>query len=372
MERIKQTTAILFLCLTGLLGCEEPPKVKIGFIGGTSGKVADLGVAGRNGIILAVEERNKAGGIKGQTIELILKDDKQDAEQAKKSAEELVALKVEAILGPMTSAMAVEVAEVTQLSGTLTMGVTPSTNELTGKNDFFFRTISATLEHASETAKYLRNIKKSKRIAIIYDLKNRSYAESWSGDFAAAIKQLGGEIIQTVSFLSNNQVRFEGLARKVLKSGPDTVVLVANSVDASLLAKQLKTINSDIQLAASEWAGTERLIELGGRYVEHTVVPQHFDRESQDPRYQRFHSVYTERFGHLPGFPGLVGFNAANVVFDGLEAKQKDESLKQAILRIKTFSAVPELVVFDSFGDAKSKTYVTEIIDGQFRSRAPL
>ncbi len=360
-------SAMIGLLLLPLTGCGESKPLKLGFIGGTSGRVADLGVAGRNGVILAVEKRNAAGGINGQSIELLLKDDKQDAATAKRAAKELADSGVKAILGPMTSSMALEVVTVSELFGTLTMGITATTNELAGKDDLFFRTLSPTMDHASETAEYLRSHKQSERVAIIYDLKNKSYSESWMHDFSQAFELLGGDIVSKTSFVSSDQVRFERIASDALKENPDSVVMVANSVDAALLSKQLRTMNPGIQLATSEWAGTERLIELGGRYVEHTVVPQYFDRNSQNPGYLAFYNAYYQRFGHAPGFPGLVGFNATNVVLDSLEACQEGESLKQAILRIKAFSGVSGKVVFDAFGDAKSKTYLTEIVDGQFR-----
>ncbi len=367
MVKIIRSVSIWFLILTTLLGCSDSTPLKIGFIGGTSGKVADLGVAGRNGVMLAVEQRNKTGGVNGRPVELLLKDDKQTPEHAKSVAKQLIELNVAAILGPMTSSMAAEIVPIVQPSGTFMMGITVTTNDLTGKDDCFFRTLSPTLDHASEVAKYLYAKKKPERVAVVYDLKNKSYSESWVRDFSTAFTQIGGEIVQVKPFLSSSQIKFETIARDALSDNPDWVILVANSVDAALLAKQLRTLNPSIQLATSEWAGTERLIELGGRYVEGTVVPQYFDRDSQNPEYQAFYNAYFDRFGHSPGFPGLVGFNATNVVLDGLEERQGDESLKQAVLRIGTFVAVAGKVTFDSFGDAKSKTYLTEIIDGQFK-----
>ncbi len=365
--RIIGVVTICVLLLAALVGCSESTPLKIGFIGGTSGKLADLGVAGRNGVILAVEQRNKAGGVNGRSVELLLNDDKQTPEVAKRITEQLVASQVDAILGPMTSSMAVEIAPIAERSGTLMMGITVTTNGLSGKDDHFFRVLSPTVEHVTETAQYLRSKKGTQRVSVIYDLSNKSYSESWLVDFSAAFRSLGGEVIQTTSFYSSNQVNFAEIAEEALSKNPDRVVLVVNSVDAALLAKQLRTMNPEIPLATSEWSGTERLIELGGRYVEGTVVPQYFDRDSQDPAFQAFVKAYVDRFGHSPGFPGLVGYDATNVVLDGLAKKQDDETLKQALLRIGTFTAIAGEVTFDSFGEAKSKTYLTEIIDGQFR-----
>ena len=96
----------LFLLLAGslLLGaCSPPPPIKIGFIGGLTDRNSDNGQSGLNGVILAVEQFNRAGGVDGRLVELLPKDDAQDKAVAAKSSEELVAAQVEAVVGPFTS-----------------------------------------------------------------------------------------------------------------------------------------------------------------------------------------------------------------------------------------------------------------------------
>lgn len=357
---------LLLMLLIFLQACSDTQPLKLGFIGGTSGRVADLGVAGRNGAILAIEEWNAKGGIKGQKVELLLKDDKQESGLAKKSAEELIASNVAAILGPMTSSMAMEVVPVANQSEILTMGFTATTNQLTGKDDYFFRTVSPTLDHATETASYLHQHKKAKKVSAIYDLNNRAYTESWLNDFSESLEKTGGVIAKRVSFNSGNLVNFEGAARDLVSVDPDTIMLIVNSVDAALLAKQLRSISPNVQLATSEWAGTEGLIKLGGRHVEGIVVPQYFDRNSQEPEYQKFYTTYLNRFGQPPGFPGLISYNGTNVVLAALADKKSGENLKQAILRMGEFPSISGTIVFDAFGDSKSKTYLTEVINGRF------
>lgn len=65
-----------------LAGCSPPKPLRIGFLGGLSGRAADLGVSGRNGVTIAIELRNQAGGIKGRMVKLLAEDDQQDAKVA--------------------------------------------------------------------------------------------------------------------------------------------------------------------------------------------------------------------------------------------------------------------------------------------------
>ena len=73
MAFIRYATLIGGLAL--LVACQKPEPIRIGFVGGLSGRVADLGGAGRNGVQLALEQRNAAGGINGRSVELVVRDD---------------------------------------------------------------------------------------------------------------------------------------------------------------------------------------------------------------------------------------------------------------------------------------------------------
>ncbi|MCP5206237.1 MAG: ABC transporter substrate-binding protein [Hahellaceae bacterium] len=362
---IKLTFSLLLFA--GLTGCEDPRPIVLGFVGGTSGKVADLGVAGRNGFILAVEQRNAAGGIQSKPIEIILKDDKQTESLAKTAVEELVAAKVDAIIGPMTSAMAIASVDIINQNKTLMMGATVTTNKLTNIDDYFFRTLSATRDHAAVTANFLRQEKGVRSFSAIYDIRNKAYTEDWLDDFTAAIEAQGASLKVRKSFESSNDLAFGKIADALLVEPADVVVMVVNSVDAALLAKHIRQRNPQQMLATSEWAGTERLVELGGSYVDGTIVPQYLDRDSQDSDYLKFRSEFLQRFKQEPGFPGLVAYNATNVVLNALEKTTTKGGLKDTLLSIRTFKGIGGDITFSPTGDASTKTYITQIVDGKFR-----
>ena len=80
-------------------------------VSGTAAEISlhrrvDLGIGGRNGVQLAVELRNAAGGIGGQPVELLVRDDGNDEEHARGMFREMVRAGAGVVIGPMTSAMA--------------------------------------------------------------------------------------------------------------------------------------------------------------------------------------------------------------------------------------------------------------------------
>ena len=106
--RLAMAAAALSLSLLALLSaCGDHEPIVIGYIGGLSGHAADLGLSALNGVRLAIEAQNERGGIDGHPILLLPEDDQQNDDMARAAFERLAAHHVAAIIGPVTSAMAV-------------------------------------------------------------------------------------------------------------------------------------------------------------------------------------------------------------------------------------------------------------------------
>jgi branched-chain amino acid transport system substrate-binding protein len=366
-HRICSTFTILAIASITLLlnGCEREP-LRIGFVGGISGRVADLGVGGRNGVLLAVEERNAHGGINGRPVELIIRDDEQNPETAGKVARELVERKVEAIIGPMTSSMAQAIVPIVNSARMVTVSPTVTTAELSGLDDYFLRVLPDTNTYAPKSAHFHFGKLSLRRAALIYDSGNRSYTESWMKAFSNAFEGLGGTIVAVNPFKSGGSVAFSPIVRDLLRHRPDLVVLVCNAVDAALLCQQVRKLAPRVAISVSEWSSTDRFIELGGAAVEGVYIAQFVDYGNTTPRYRNFMAAYRNRFGQDPGFSGIAGYDAANLVMDALAGRKEGTPLKEAILASGDYQGVQRQIVLDRFGDTKSTTYITVVKNGRF------
>lgn len=349
-----------------LAACSPPEPIRLGFVGGISGRVADLGIGGRNGAQLAVEMRNAAGGIHGRQIEFLIEDDQQNADIAQLAVTRLIQLKVDAIVGPMTSAMAMATVPLVNRAEMLMVSPTVTTPLLAGQDDYFFRVIAPTTEYAQKSAAYHFTTQGSRRVAAIFDMRNQSYSKIWLDDYRSAFEAAGGVVSDTLPFNSDDSTHFSALTERLLHSQPDGVLIVANSVDTALLAQQIRKRDANINIYASEWAATERLLELGGKAIEGMVIAQFLDRTSQQPSFLAFHKTYVARFQQQPGFAGLTGFDAANVVLDALAARTDGQTLKQAVLARHEFAGAQSTILFDASGDAKRDTFMTTVRDGAF------
>lgn len=349
-----------------LLGCEPPKPVYIGVIVDASGPTASLGIAGRNGMQLAIEQANATGGIHGRPIEPLFKDDAFNPQIAQQATRELLTAKVEAILGPMTSKIAIQIMPLANEAGVLLMGGTAISPLLAGKDDQFFRTLSHKNPDALSIAQYLHQHLGLQRVSVIVEQSNQVFTEPWLSDFQGYYAAAGGSLQHTVRFTNNPQLDYAALAKQALVDQPQAVLLICSALDAALLATQLRQQRPDLPLAAASWAAADALLDMGGRAVEGLISAQAYDMHDQSAAFVAFRQAYELRFKTPIDTAAMVGYNAANVLLQALRERQPGESLKHTLLRLRKFQGVQQTVIFDDFGDVDSRVFIKVIRAGQF------
>lgn len=354
------------LCVLILGACSPREPLRLGFIGGVTGRVSDLGQAGSNGFQMAVEEINAAGGIRGRRVEMHIRDDAHAPDQARRAAEELAALRVAAIIGPMTSAMVEPVLSIATQAGIPVVSPTVTTTEMTGKDDLFLRIMADTRTYAELSARYNFVRNGVRRVAAVFDTRNRSYTESWLAAFRQYFVAQGGALVAEIPYESGETVHHDALIRQMIAARPDALLFVSGAVDTARFAQQARLIGASQKLFSVEWSATERLLELGGKAVDGMYMAQQFDRSDNTPTYLNFRKAYEARFQESPGFPSIAAYDATRAVLDAIARKNAEKSLKQALLELGPFAGVQQPVVFDRFGDSERPALHTTIRDGRF------
>lgn len=357
------------LLAIGLLaGCGQEEPIRIGFIGELTGNSADLGEAGRNGAMLAIEQINQAGGIKGRSVELLARDTGSTPESAIKAAAELLNAKVVAVIGPMTSGMAEVLLPQYESAQVVLLSPTASAVKLAGRDDQLFRINWTARDNARLYAKYCLE-RGFRRISAAVNLNNRTFADSWMQELKLAFEHGGGQIIATQYFDSAAESHLP-VVEEMLEQKPDAVVLVANAGDSARLAQQTRKLDKHVPLVAAEWAGTDQLIELGGTSVEGLAIIQQFNADDHSPRFSDFRQRYSKRFGREPAFGSVLAHDAATVLLDSLARRRSDQPLKKALLDLGPFQGLQETIHFDAYGDTRRSVAVAQIRNGHYVRQA--
>lgn len=355
----------LVFAFFALQGCSRPEPVVLGYLGGLNGSVADLGEAGRAGAQLAVEERNRAGGIHGRQIELLPRDDSQDPEKARAAISGFKDDKAVAVVGPMTSAMAEAVLPVATEAGLTLVSPTATASSLAGRDDQLFTVLSTANENARRLAAYHAS-NGLRRIAAIYDTRNGAYSQDWLGGYAEAFQARGGRLVQVLPFTSGDEVSYLAAVKRLRSRDVDAVMYVSNAVDTVRLLLLVRQSGMSQPALGVTWSATEQLLELGGSAVEGLVTLQMFNRELPTQRYQDFLKAYRQRFKQEPGFASIAAYDATQALILALTKRQAAQTVKEALLQSGPYPGLQGDWNFDRHGDVRRATNVTVVKDGRF------
>lgn len=352
----------LGLCLTA---CQPQAPVVVGFVAGLSGRAADLGISERNGAQLAVDDANAAGGLDGRPVQLLVRDDEQKPELTARAVAELADAGAAFVIGPMTSSTAVAGAAVANQRKLVMISPAGTTHELSGKADHFYRCVADAPAAARQLGDFLFE-RGLRALAVVGDSNNAAFVDSFAATLTAHFKQRGGQVAGDSRFPSGAQTVFAELAARLLEPRPDALVIIAGAVDAALVAQHVRRLDHAVTLAVTPWAGTEELIQLGGRAVEGALVPQYFDRDSRSPAFVAFVERYRKRYGEDPGFPATIGHDAVSMGLAAWRQRSPGQSLHDSLQSRSEYPGLQRPTRIDAFGDGAGALYMSSIERGRY------
>jgi branched-chain amino acid transport system substrate-binding protein len=355
---------VLVAAVSLLAACQRQP-IKLGGVFGLSGRHYDLGVSGRNGATLAVEELNAAGGVGGRRLELLVKDDEQDGEAARRAVRALADQGVVAIVGHMTSGMTeATMAQANQLH-VLMVSPTTSASRFEGQDDWLVLLNLSTRASAAAVVERMVRVERVKRVAVLQDLSNRVFTQSWYDFVKDGLAGHGAEVVP-ITFTSGEVRPLGEVAGLALALHPDAILVLANALDTASLCQQVRKRDARVPLFGSDWGFTQDAVSHGGSAVEGAIFTQKVNMEDQSPAFLRFRTAYQARFSRPPDFAATLSYEAVRLIALGLERDTTREGLRQAILSLGSFPGLQGTLKLNRFGDVERKQFLMTIREGRF------
>jgi branched-chain amino acid transport system substrate-binding protein len=292
--------------------------IKIGLIQPLTGSVAYNGNADVNGSKLAVEERNKAGGVLGKKIELVIEDGQCKPANSINAAEKLIQKdKVVALSGAFCSSATAAIMPVAErYKMPLITGVS-SKADLTEKGSkYFFRAAETDALLSRAFARILANDLKLKNVAYVgvNDDWGRGGVEEFSRDLSAA-----GVKTAAKEYFDHGTTDFYTLLTKLRASNADAIFVAAETQDGSILVKQIKELGLKAKVfGVGSWA-TADFIQLAGPAAEGIYAAVPYVSTMPGPRNQAFVKSYSAKYKEQPGKYGNAGYNAVNILMDAIQ-----------------------------------------------------
>jgi len=340
-------------------------KVKIGVFMSMTGDTANFGISSVNGIKMAADEVNAAGGINGKQVELDVQDDRSDPSEAATIVTKFVTQdRVHAILGEVASSRSIAAAPIAQ-SARIPMLTPSSTNpEVTRKGDYIFRSCFIDPVQGAAIAQFAARTLNAKRAGIMVDRKN-DYSTGLEKFISQTFTKLGGQIVVTQSYQAGDQ-DFNAQLTSIKGANPEVIFVPGYYGDVALIAKQARDKGITVPFVGGDGWDAKQLYEIGGKAVVGSFFSNHYSPYDTDPQVQKFVNDYKTRYNSIPDALAATAYDAARIMFDAIKRANSLEgkAIRDALAATKDFPGVTGKVTFNENRDAVKPIVMIEVKDG--------
>lgn len=349
---------------------------KIGGIGPVTGAAAVYGLAVKNGAQIAVDEINADGGINGYQIEFNFQDDEHDAEKSVNAYNTLKDWGMQVLMGTVTSAPCVAVADKTNADNMLQ--ITPSGSSVEcAQNPNVFRVCFSDPDQGAASATYIAENKLAEKIAVIYDSSD-VYSSGIYEKFAAEAANQGLEIVDAEAFTADSNKDFSTQLQKAKDAGADLVFLPIYYTEASLILKQADTMGYAPKFFGCD--GMDGILQVENfdtKLAEGLMLLTPFAADAQDELTQKFVTSYKENYGETPiqfaadAYDAIYAIKAAMEEADITpETSVSDtcDKMKEAMLKIKVNGLTGEDMTWTEDGEPHKAPKAVKVVDGAYQA----
>ena len=364
------TSFLLSLTLLAGISCsrsaQEANEIVIGEYGSLTGTTATFGISTRNGVDLAIEEINKAGGVLGKQIRVVVEDDQGKPEEAQTVVTKLITSnKVVAIIGEVASSRTLAAAPVAQ-QARIPMITPSSTNpKVTEIGDYIFRTCFIDPFQGLVMAKFASVTLKLKNVAILRDIKN-DYSVGLADVFVENFKKMGGTIVVDQSY-SEGDTDFSAQLTSMKSSKPEAIFVPGYYTEVGLIARQARKLGINVPLLGGDGWDSPKLYEIGGEALNGSYFSNHTSVDDPDPVIQKFVSDYKARFGETPDSLGANAYDTARIVVDAIKRAGSTDpaKLRDALAQTKDFPGIAGPITIDANRNAVKPAVILKVNNGK-------
>ena len=289
--------AIALALVTGLSLAADP--IKIGVDGPFTGGSSSMGVSMRDGVRLAVEEINKAGGALGRPIQLVERDDEAKNERGVQIAQELINKeKVVAVVGYINTGVALASERFFQEAKIPVMNNVATGSIVTHQFDdqpenYVFRNAAHDSIQAPMIVEEAITRRGFKRPAILADSTN--YGQLGREDLEKALALKGIKPVAIEKF-NIKDVDMTAQLLKAKEANADVVLTYGIGPELAQIANGMTKLGWKVPMVGSWTLAMANYIDNAGPGGEGARMPQTFIQEPTTPKRQSFIVSYLKMF----------------------------------------------------------------------------
>ena len=380
-KSLRLACAVLGATLLGSVfaGCgskESGDTIKVGANFELTGNVANYGNATIEGLQLAIDEANEAGGINGKKIELVSVDDKSEAAESINAATKLISDDdVKVIVGPATTGLVLAETQTATDAKVPIIAPCATSPEATVENGkvkpYVFRSCFIDPQQGEVMATFAAKDLKAKT-AVIYVDNSSDYSKNLAKVFKEKFEAAGGKVVMEEAFLQKDQ-DFKATLTKLKTANADVMFVPAYYEEVGKIVKQAREmgINSAI-LGTDGWDDTKVVDIAGADALNNTFFSTHYSEK--DAEVQGFIEAYKKKFNRAPNVFAALGYDAGKMLVDALKraGSGDTEKIREALEATKDLKVGTGTISMDKNHNPIKTAVILEMKNGEKELKAKI
>jgi branched-chain amino acid transport system substrate-binding protein len=315
------------------------------------------------GMDMALDEINTAGGIRGRHLRIVKEDDQETVDQGRATAQKLTAdPEVVAVIGHLESYITVPAAGIYDLAGIVLLSPTSTDPALTEQGyKFVFRTTFTDRQVGRHMAGV--SLARGYRRIAIYYMGDR-YGRSLANAFEETFKGGGGEVVDRQSYDPNepaNPRQLDQLVDGWKDRQLHALFIAGEAPQAALVMTAAKRKGLTIPVLGGDALGTPELFAGGDGPVEGVTLVSPFHADDPRAEVRQFDAAFQKRYGKQPDTASALAYDTLHVLADAMKRAPSTApvDIASALHAVADWHGVTGTFSFAPSGDLSNHPLVT-------------
>jgi branched-chain amino acid transport system substrate-binding protein len=345
---------------------EAAEPIRLGEVNPITGAIGQYGTTCHQGITLAIDQANAAGGVAGRSIALITEDNQSKPGQTATIVRKFVTQdKVVAIIGDLTSSATMEggpIAQQAKIPMVTPLATNPKVTEI---GDYIFRVCFIDEFQGRVMARFAKETLKATKAALLTDVK-QDYSVGLSGFFKDTFSRGGPTIVREQSYASGD-TDFRAQLTSIKAAHPDVVFVPGYYPEVSVILKQARQLGLTVPFIGCEAWDSPTLLQIAGSAADGCYFSNQFSADDPAAVVQDFDKQYLAVYKVKPDNFAALGYDAARVVLDAIKRAGGVDGIRDALASTKNFEGVSGEITINAERNASKPVVILAIKEGRIQ-----
>lgn len=342
--------------------------VRIASVAELSGAGAAAGAVWHDGLKMAYEEINAAGGILGEKVDLVAYDSQTNPQNSRAMVQKAIDEGAYVLMGTVYSSSTVVNMLVAQQNGVPQITGSESPTITAKGNPYIFRTAFGAQKGMPKIGAYLKDGLGVKNIAVIW-----ANTEFGKGGHDAFVKVAGNSGINVAVDLPTEQaqVDFAADVAKIKSSGVDAVFAYMTEEESARFLIEAAKQGLNMPIAGDTVLISQKVIDLAGGAADGAFGHVGLTAEAPVPAIQEMAAKFEAKYGYgadhnaIKGYLGAYTVKYVTEMIGEFDQEKFADKMHGLCLDAATYPGVLMDVCWDDSGEMSRGSFLVEVVDGK-------